>query len=131
MVWLYILRLLIYPVPAFRYYRPLATIAITMASHITRGDILARLCALPISDPLQAASYRMETLLDQLEAEGLQLMRERATAVQGSALVAKARRARSGSRHRIVHWLACGPDITPDLADRFSRVLDELEGVDE
>ena len=102
-----------------------------MAHHITREEILARLCALPIDDPLQAATYRMEAMLDQVEAEGLHLMRDPATMTQGAALVAKARRARSGSKPRIVHWMVCGPEISPDLAEHFSKVLDELEGTDD
>ncbi len=106
-------------------------LTVPMAKQITREDILARLCALPIHDPLQAATYRMEALLDQLEAEGLDLMRKSATTKHGAALVAKARRARSGSKQRIVHWMICGPEISPDLAERFSTMLDELEGSDD
>ena len=116
-------------VPAPHDLLPLATLNRAMPNHITRNDILARLCALPIDDPLQAASYRMEAMLDQMEAEGLHLMRNPATVTQGSALVTKARRARSGSRHRIVHWMACGPEISPDLAELFARALDDLEGI--
>jgi hypothetical protein len=102
-----------------------------MPTNITREDILTRLCALPINDPLHAVAYRMEGLLDQLEAEGLRLMQLPATHAQGEVMVNKARRSRSGSTQPILHWLAAGPNISPDFAELFSTMLDEAEGTDD
>ncbi len=102
-----------------------------MPTTITREDILTRLCALPITDPLQAVAYRIEGLLDQLEADGLRLMQLPATQAQGEVMVDKARRARSGAAQPMLHWLAEGPGISADLAALFSTMLDEAEGADD
>jgi hypothetical protein len=101
-----------------------------MADEITRDDIVARLRALPADDPLRAAAHRMDALLDQLEARGIELIQNPATADEGETLVGKARKARSDSSDSLVHWID-GADIPDDLVAQFWDVLDELESGDE
>ena len=74
-----------------------------MADEITRDDIVARLRALPADDPLRASAHRMDALLDQLEARGLELMQDSATSEEGTALVLEVRKARSDSGDSLVH----------------------------
>ncbi len=89
-----------------------------MADEISRDDIVARLRALPASDPLRASAHRMDAFLDQLEARGLELLEDPATADRGKALVDKARKARSDSDDSLVHWID-GADVSADLAAQF------------
>jgi len=98
-----------------------------MPDEISRDDILARLRALPADDPLQAAAHRMEALLDQMEARGLELMRHAKTFNEGLALVAKARQARGASKDNLARWIE-GADIPAELVEQFWEMLDALEG---
>ena len=101
-----------------------------MADEITRDDIVARLRSLPADDPLRASAHRMDAFLDQLEARGLELIQDPATADEGKTLVDKAREARSDSGDSLVHWIDRA-GIPDDLAEQFWDVLDGLEAGDE
>ena len=97
-----------------------------MPDEISRDDILARLRALPADDPLRASAHRMDAFLDQLEARGLELLQNPATADEGKILVDKARLARSDHGDSLVNWID-GARIPSDLVTQYWNVLDELE----
>ncbi len=94
-----------------------------MPDEITHDDIPARLRALLADDSLRAAAHRMEALLDQTEARGLELMQQPETHGEGQKLVAEAQHARS-SDESLVRWIEGGPDIPEDLVEQFCEILD-------
>lgn len=85
---------------------------------------------MPEDDPLKAAAHRMEALSDQMEARGLELMRQPETHDEGQKLVAEACDARSSGECR-VHWLAGGPGSAEDLVERFWEIPDAMEDAED